>query len=251
MINPSLHRQPMAVDRNEHRFVRLKVPITDWSFAAGLNTMFLAATEMGDAAREFPVVFVNAGNGEDGKPEFATIAVLGLTKEQNLYVENGAWRARYMPALLRIYPFCIGRLDAERFAVCLDVGWAGVSGTEGERLFSAEGEPSPLLGDVRQQLENLDRETQRTRLLCRQLRDHGLLQDARFDAKLPDGSALGVDGFYTVDDAKLNALDDAAVVDLHKTGALGLVHAHYVSLGNMNRLLEWHAARLGADAAKA
>ena len=68
MIIQNLHRQPVAVDRNEHRFVRLKVPITDWSLAAKLNTMFVAATELGDAAREFPIVFVNAGNGEDGLP---------------------------------------------------------------------------------------------------------------------------------------------------------------------------------------
>jgi hypothetical protein len=77
----------------------------------------------------------------------------------------------------------------------------------------------------------------------------GLFQDARYDATLPDAGKLTVDGFYSVDDKKLNALDDAAVVLLHKSGALGLIHAHYVSLGNMNKLLDWHVRRLAPAAA--
>jgi len=244
MINQALHKQPVAVDRNEHRFVRLKVPITDWSIASKMNSCFVAATEFGDAAREYPLVFVKAGEGDDGKPEYAPIAVMGLVPDSNLYVDGSTWRVPYMPAVLRLYPFCIGRLDAERFAVCVDVGWAGLSGTDGERLFDAEGQPSKLLADVQQQLELFDREIQRTRLMCRRLVELGLLQDARYDANMPDGAKLAVDGFATVDDKKLNELSEADVVDLHRSGVLGLVHAHYVSLGHMNKLLNWHADRL-------
>lgn len=244
MINQALHRQPVAVDRSEHRFVRLKVPVTDWSISAKMNSCFVAVTEFGDAARDYPLVFVKAGQDDEGRPEFAPIAVMGLTPDSNLYLDGAQWRAGYMPAVLRLYPFCIGRLDAERFAVCVDVGWAGISGTEGERLFTDDGEFSPLLKDVQAQLEMLDREIQRTRLMCRRLRDLDLLQEARYDATLPDGSKLVVDGFYSVNDKKLNEIGDADVVDLHRTGVLGLVHAHYVSLGNMNKLLTWHAARV-------
>ena len=250
MINPLLHRQPVAVDRNAHRFVRIKTPVTDWSPAARLNALFVAATEFGDAARDFPLVFVRAGDDDDGKPAIAPIAVFGLAKDENLFVEGGAWRGIYMPALLRLYPFCIGRLDAERFAICLDSGWSGLSGTEGERLFDAEGQQSPFLNEMQRQLEVLDGETRRTRIMCRQLRDHDLLREMRFDATLPSGAKLAVDGFLTVDEKKLDALGDAAVLELHRSGLLGLIHAHYVSLGNMRKLLAWHVARLPAEAAR-
>jgi hypothetical protein len=66
----------------------------------------------------------------------------------------------------------------------------------------------------------------------------------RYDATLPDGSTLTVDGFYAVDQDKLNALSDDVVLEMHKSGLLGLVHAHYVSLGGMRRLLDWHVERL-------
>ena len=243
MINPLLHRQPVATDRAEHRFVRMKVPVTDWSVASRLNSMFVAATEFADAAREFPIVFVRAGQDDDGKPAIAPIVVLGLVAEENLFVEGASWRAGYMPALLRFYPFCIGRLDDQRFAICFDAAWAGVSGTEGERLFTAEGEATPMLEEVRQNLERLDGETQRTRVLCRRLRDLELLREMRFDATLPGGDKLSVDGFLTVDDQRLADLPDAQVLELFRSGALGLVHAHHVSLGAMRKLLELHLQR--------
>ena len=65
----------------------------------------------------------------------------------------------------------------------------------------------------------------------------------RFDATLPDGSKLTVDGFLTVDEKKLNTLPDDVVLELHRAGVLGLVHAHHVSLGDMRKLVEWHAQR--------
>ena len=204
MINPLLHRQPVAVDRNAHRFVRIKTPVTDWSPAARLNALFVAATEFGDAARDFPLVFVRAGDDDDGKPAIAPIAI------------------------------------------CLDSGWSGLSGTEGERLFDAEGQQSPFLNEMQRQLEVLDGETRRTRIMCRQLRDHDLLREMRFDATLPGGAKLAVDGFLTGDEKKLETLGDAAVLELHRSGLLGLIHAHYVSLGNMRKLLAWHIARLPA-----
>lgn len=244
MINQLLHKSPVAADRSEHRFMRMRVPVTDWSVAEKLNGLFVAATEFGDTAREFPIVFVRAGTDDDGKPAIAPIAVFGLAPNQNLFVDAGQWRGMYMPALLRLYPFCIGRLDAERFAICFDSSWSGLGGTDGERLFTTEGEPTAFLKEVQQQLETLEGQIQRTRLLCRRLLELDLFREMRFDATLPDGAKVAVDGFLTVDDTKLNAIGDEIVVELHRSGALGMVHAHYVSLGGMRKLLDWHVKRV-------
>jgi hypothetical protein len=116
LINQNLHLQPAAVDSAQHRQVKLKVPITDWTLADKLNAMFVAAVEFGDVCREFPIVFVKAGKEADGRDAIAPIAVLGLTQNQNLYVSGERWRAQYMPAILRFYPFCIARIDP--VAVC-------------------------------------------------------------------------------------------------------------------------------------
>jgi hypothetical protein len=249
MINALLHRQVMALDRNDHRFVRLRWPIADWSVASRLNAIFVAAVEFGDAARDAPIVFIRAGDDEDGKPAIAPIAVLGLVKEQNLFVEGTRWRGHYLPAVLRSYPFAIGRIDTEKFAICFDASCPALSGTEGEPMFTAQGEPTEFMKNVQAQLEALETEVQRTKLMCRKLRDLDLLKEMRYDATLPDGSKIAVDGFLMVDDAKLNILADELVLELHRNGVLGMTHAHYVSLGNMNKLLEWHVQRLAAPVA--
>lgn len=248
MINPNLHREPVGLDLAQHRALKLQVPVTDWALASQLNAMFVAATEFGDAAREFPVVFVRAGKEADGSDAFAPIAVMGLTQNENLYVTHGRWRAQYMPAILRMYPFCIARIDDERFAICVDMAFAGVSQTEGQPVFNDDGSQAPLLQEMQKQLETMEAEIQRTRLLGRRLNELGLLRDMRFDATLPDGKQHSVDGFLTIDDEKATALPDNVVGELHRSGVLGLMHLHWASMGNMRRLLDWHVERAAASA---
>lgn len=247
MINQTLHRQPVALDRSEHRNLRIKLPVADWTLASSLNSMFVAAVEFGDACRDYPIVFVNAGTDAEGKTQIAPVAVFGLAQGENLYLDGTAWRAHYQPALLRLYPFALARMDEHAFAVVMDTGYAGLSQTEGEPLFTADGEPTELTKTVQRQLEQTEAEVQRTRFIGQRLQELGLLRDMRFDAKLPDGNTLTVDGFLTVDEEKLAALPDATLVELQRSGVMGLVHAHLISLGLMRRLVEWRMARTPAS----
>ena len=249
MIIQNLHRQPVALDRAAHKTLKLRLPVTDWSVAAKLNSLFVAAVEFGDACREYPVVFVRAGQDPQGKPLIAPVAVFGLAQEENLFLQpDGSWRASYLPAVLRMYPFAIGRIDENSFAICVDTGWAGAQQSEGDALFDAAGQPTELTTAVQKQLEQTETEVQRTRLVGNRLVELDLLREMRFDATLPDGKTISVDGFLTVDEDKLKALPDATIVDLQRTGVLGLIHAHQISLGNMRRLAEWRLQRMQAAA---
>lgn len=252
MINQNLHAKPTALDSAQHRALKLNVPITDWSLAHKLNAMFVAAAEFGDASRDFPIVFVKAGKEDDGSDAIAPIAVLGLKLEQNLYVEGGLWRARYMPSVLRAYPFCVARVSDEQFAICVDLDFKGLSAqadAPGEPLFEADGKPAELLKNMTTHLEAVEAEIQRTRLVGKRLLELGLLRDMRFDFTLPNGQQHTVDGFLTVDDKLATDLPADVLVELHKSGMLGLMHLHWVSLGNMQRLVDWFVQREGITAA--
>ena len=248
MINQNLHRQPVALDSALHRKMTLGVPISDWSMAKELNAMFVAAVEFGDVCREFPIVFVRAGKEPDGSDAIAPIAVLGLTQHDNLYLTGERWRAQYMPAILRMYPFCIARLDEEQFAICVDTSFSRTNEAGGQRVFEDDGKPAPLLEEMRTQLETLEAEIQRTRAVGKRLLELGLLKEMRFDATLPDGTQHTVDGFLTVDDQKATDLPESVIYELHRSGMLALMHMHWVSLGNMRRLVDWHAERRAATA---
>ena len=248
MINENLHKKAVALDRVKHRDLKINLAARDLSAVSKLNAFFVAGTEFTDACKEFPVVWVNAGTGTDGKQQVAPIAVFGLKAEQNLCIDATGWRVRYVPAVLRLYPFALARVAANEMVVCVDEGWVGL-GTEGEALFNAEGQPTEFTRNVQKQLENFEQEVERTRLAGEVLVEKGLLRDMRFDATLPDGSKLVVDGFLTIDDEKMAKLTDAEIVALSRNGLMGLIHAHQISLGNMGRLVEWHVARFGSAAA--
>lgn len=246
MINQTLHKQAVALDRIQHRALKLDVAAKDLSTVKALNAFFVAGGEFGDACKEYPVVFVQAGQDEAGKPQVAPIAVFGLRAGENLCIEGDEWRVRYVPASLRLYPFAMARVEGDQLVVCIDQSWKGFNTADGQALFDEQGEPTEFTRQVQQQLEAFEADVERTRLACSLLLEKGLLRDMRFDATLPDGQQLAVDGFLTVDDEKLRALPDADLLALARNGLLGLVHAHQLSLGNMTRLVEWHVARFGS-----
>lgn len=244
MIDPTLFADPQALDRVQHRTLYLKPAGTRYDRTAGMNALFITAVEFGDVCREYPIVFVEAGQGADGKREVAPIAVLGLSPGENLMLgADGAWAARYTPALLRGYPLGLARVDDKSYTLYFDAKADAMSPDEGERLFDDAGQPTPWLAERLRFLEEVERETQRTRQFGRRLLELELLRPMRFDATTPDGGKLSVDGFLALDEEKLAALTAATVYDLHRSGVLSLIHAHQISLGLMRALVERRVAR--------
>ncbi len=247
MINPELHRQPVALNRDEHRALKLRRDVNHLAAAAGLNAFFLTGTEFADACKVYPILFLAAGKDGEGQPQVAPVAVLGLTAGENLFFEpSRGWDAPYVPAMLRAYPFTMAKVQADQYAVCFDAAAPGLSTEQGEALFDGQGQPTQLLQDIHQFVQQIEIETERTRLAGVKLMALGLLKPKRFDAKLSDGSPLSVDGFFALDEEALNKLPDAELAALQRSGLLGLLHAHQISMGNMRALIDRRLARLNS-----
>lgn len=248
---PPMYQQLEPLDRQVHRQLKMKPDVSPVPHAAGLNSLFLAVVEFSDACREYPIVFVHVGpSPTDGnKQAIAPLAVLGLTPGANMFIKDGAWTAHYQPAYLRRYPYVMARIegsDSTNMALCFDPTWEGFSTTEGTPLFDDAGEATEALRNAHAFTESFEREADRTRAACEELVKHDLLQDMRFEATLPNGEKLTVEGFLTVDEKKLAALPDATIVEMHRNGLLGLLEMHRVSLGNMAQLADKHAALAAA-----
>ena len=248
MIIPALHKQPVPLDRTAHRDLRIKPQPTDWSVAAAMNSMPVLAVEFGDLCRDYPILFVRTGN--DAAASVAPIAVFGLAAQENLFFDGVRWRANYMPTALVSYPFSIARVQGqEQKALCIDMSWPGFSRSEGTALFNDDGSLGTHLQAMQSQLDKLDFEAQRTAEICRWLVDKQLLREMRFDADLPDGQKLQVEGFLSLDEAKFAALADADVLTMFRNGLMGLMQAHVISMGNMRKLVQWRLERAAGAAA--
>lgn len=244
MSNPPMYGDLLPLDREAHKNLKLDTTQAVVSRLADQNSVFLAAVEFGDACKEYPIVFVRAGEaGADGKQPVAPLAVLGLKAGSNLFVDGDQWTGNYVPAYVRRYPFAMARLDgnANNLAVCYDSQWAGFNDTTGEALFK-DGQPSEFLLNAKGFLENFEQESERTRLICNLLAEMDLLQDMRFEATLPDGQKLDVEGFLALDEKKYSELPDDKVLQLHRNGLISLIEMHRLSLTNMNRLATRYAA---------
>lgn len=239
MSNPPMYGDLLPLDREVHKNLKLDTDQAVVSRIADQNSVFLAAVEFGDACKEYPVVFVRAGNaGPDSKPAIAPLAVLGLRAGSNLFVDGDKWTGNYVPAYVRRYPFVMARLDdsSNNMAVCYDTQWPAFNETTGEALFK-DGQPTEFLLNAKSFLENFEQEAERTRLICNLLVELDLLQDMRFEATLPNGEKFDVEGFLALDEKKYAELSDDKVLQLHRNGLISLIEMHRLSLSNMNRLV--------------
>ncbi|MCE4554691.1 SapC family protein [Pelomonas cellulosilytica] len=245
MSNPPMYGELQPLDREVHKNLKLDVNKAVVGQVADQNSVFLTAVEFGDACKEYPVVFVRAGQpGPDGKAPIAPLAVLGLKPGSNLFVDGDKWTGNYVPAYIRRYPFAMARIDGSRedsLAVCYDAKWSGFNDASGEALFK-DGEPTEFLLNARTFLENFEQESERTRLICNLLVELDLLQDMRFEATLPGGEKIDVEGFLALDEKKYAELADDKVLQLHRNGLTALIEMHRLSMSNMNRLASRYAA---------
>lgn len=245
MTANALYRNPVMLDSNVHRGKKL-AELTDYSVAASMHATYLAAIEFPQAAREMVIVFVRSDNDPASGP-ISPVVMMGVREGENLLVDGTRWDARYVPGYLRRYPFWTTRLEGSNApTVLIDDTWSGFSDTDGEALFDADGKPAPRLTAAIKFIEDFEFEAARTKAFCTRLVELELLRGMSASASLPGGETVSLDGFLVVDTDKLQALPDAVVVDLHRTGILGLIHAHLLSLANLQVLVERKTRRMNA-----
>jgi hypothetical protein len=184
---------------------------------------------------EFPIVFRR--DLESGA--FAALALFGFEEGENLFLEGASWDATYKPLALSIQPFLVGRGSDEGAQVHIDMDHARVvrSSGEGIRLFDDEGRPSPYLEAIAEQLGDLDQGYRASPAFFAALEQHDLLEPFSLEVPLADGSRHSLVGFHTIDEARLQALDGAALEELHREGHLMPLFMALASLSNFSELV--------------
>ncbi len=213
----------------------------DWSveasgtfaFARGINSVPLMAAEIAAAAREYCIVF--AGQEEALMPA----VVLGVRDGENAFLDaHDRWRASYVPAFVRRYPFVFASNDdGKTFTLCIDEDFAGCN-TEGrgERLFDESGAETKYLEKVVDFVKQYQVEHQRTRTFCNRLRELDLLESVQAQIKTPDGRQFNVGGFFAVGRDRLKRLEPAVLAGLAKDDVLEVIYAHLQSMRNFQQL---------------
>lgn len=225
--------QTFTVLSNEsHKELKIN-PLQNLNFAKGLVSIPLLATEAANVAKDFPVVFT-----VDENNNASLVALVSLGGENLAINEQGKWIAEYVPATLRKHPFALATTEdqPDQKIVLIDEDATVLSLTEGQPLFTEEGDATEALNHAVEFLKSFDEQAQATQNLANEVNQANILIEQEISVESGDTTQVLVSGFKVVDREKLNALEDEKLADWTRRGIIGLIEMHLKSLENINRL---------------
>lgn len=208
-------------------------------FGDATNSVRLFPTEYQEAQRDYAILFRR--DAESG--QMFAVALLGLDRDENLFLDGPAWRARYVPAVQARGPFSIGLTrDADgtpgepMIHVDLDDPRVGRGG--GHRVFLDQGGNAPYLDGVADVLQRIVIGLEVEAAMFAAFAQFDLLRAKPLKVQVDDTRRYDLSGFLTIDPVRLAALDGAALETLHCAGFLQLAFAAAGSLANIGRLID-------------
>jgi hypothetical protein len=228
------------LDNITHKDLRI-IP----GFGRGMGTDYSAArvfpVEFSQLQMEYPIVFTK--NGDSG--HFEPMALLGLAENENLFLTDAGWDARYIPLSIQRQPFLIGFQESvedgipqRNPVVTIDLEHPKVSETEGEPIFLEHGGESPMLEQINRILMTIHQGHEINQALSRLLVGLDLIESFTLSLELIDGSEQNLGGLYTINEERLRELNASALESLHKPGHLQTVYMVLASMPNLNKLIE-------------
>lgn len=183
---------------------------------------------------EYPILF---RLGQD-RTSFSALAMFGFETGENLFLEDGGWDARNRPLAMAIQPFLIGLVEGStQRQVHIDMDSPRIGGGEGMRVFDETGQPTPYLETITRHLRMLDAGATAAGGFFAAVVRHELLEPFTLEITLDDGSTNRLIGYHAINEDRLQALDGAALADLHAAGQLMPIFMALASLGNIGALI--------------
>lgn len=242
----------------EHKTLRINTK-NQSKLGDNVTSTLTFPSEFIEIQREYPILF--SKNPSTG--EFQSVVLLGLEKDENLFLKRGKWHASYIPAVIRKGPFLIGfeqenvngeqvnnaviyvNMDNPRVSICEDSGndeskegHTCEKKDKGEALFLNNGEQSPYLEQVSQALAVINEGTQISKSMFAAFCEYDLLEVVNLDIKLNNSQQISLSGNYTIHREKLAQLDGVALEKLSSAGFLPLAYAVIASLANVQKLID-------------
>lgn len=227
------------VNNIDHQALRV---ITTRGAQYGDDVMFTMTfpSEMRSVQACYPILIYK----DPDSGEFYPVAVFGFAQGENLFLEGDCWNNSYIPIMVRRPPFLIGFQKPNPAAepqrvLTIDVDHPRVSNSEGEPLFLEQGGNSPFLESMADMLETIHRGNGENKAFMALLVKLGLVESITLDITLKDQSRNQLQGFYALDDEKLQTLSTAELDELKNSGFLlpaFMMAASQSQLGKLVRL---------------
>lgn len=179
----------------------------------------------------YPIVFQKLATG------FQPLALFGWQDGENLFLDGERWDASYLPLAVERQPFLIG-FEGEAPVIHLDSASPRLSQTEGEPVFLPHGGMTEFLERTAAMLQTLHEGLQATPAFIDALLAHDLLEPFALDIDRGEAGVHRWQGFYTVHEDRLRALQAPALGTLHEAGHLEAIYMVLASLVHLRDLID-------------
>lgn len=208
---------PVSQDRHGARYWRR---FSSYAFVQAHPLVPIVLGEHEHVAACLPILFVQSSVGP--RP----VALTRLGARTALVAQIGVWRGSYVPSILRVHPFHYKPAEQGQFALLVDEGSGLVTDDpKDEAFFAPDGQLAPALAQVVAFFRNRVQAEAETRAAMDAIARGQLLKPY----KPASGGEVDFADVMSIDVEELAELGRGDLSALHRSGALGLVHAALVA----------------------
>jgi hypothetical protein len=227
-----MFKKIVPITKEKHKDLKVKAT-SGFAFAQGSHLASIMVHEFSRASSIYPIVFLE----DKTEDKFMPVVMLGLEEGKNLFVDGDTWRASYIPAIVRRYPFALATTgEANKYTICIDEDSDFLSTEDGEPLFNEKGEASEAIERVKKYLTELQQMERFTAEFCKYFEEKNMFTPLNMKVKVGN-EIKNISGAYVINEERLNSLSDETFLEMRKKQYLSVVYAHLSSLSQIERLL--------------
>jgi hypothetical protein len=236
---------PVQINNIDHADLRVS-PRAGAAFGDAANQALVFPAEFEELQREFAIIFRRREAG------IQAYALLGLDRDENLFLSGDRWTSRYVPASHRRGPFSIGMARASDDGtpgepmIHIDMDDPRVADEQGLPLFLAHGGTAPYLEHISGVLRLLYQEMETAPACYAALDEAGLLTQVTLTVDVSEDRRYTVPDVLVIDVQRLAALTGEPLERLHRSGVLRIAILAMASLANVQQLIARKQALPGA-----
>jgi hypothetical protein len=221
-------------------------------FGDNVGTVLTFPTEYADIQREYPIFF----RKDPASGEYQSIALLGFSKDENVFLDEQGWHASYIPGIVARGPFLVGFQDQQADGrptpvIHVDMDSPRVSQAEGEPVFLPQGGNSRYIDRVASILNGISEGMAVSKAMFAAFTAAELVEPVKVEVKFSDTEQYSLLGLHTISTDKLRNLDGATLEKLNRAGFLQGAYLVAASMANVRKLIDLKHRRRARQAAMA
>jgi hypothetical protein len=227
---------PVQINNVDHADLRVR-PSAGAAFGDAANQALIFPAEFEEVQREFAIIFRRRDSG------LQAYALLGLDRDENLFLADNLWTSRYVPANHRRGPFSIGMVrgaiegEPSEPMLHVDMDDPRVGDDAGLPLFLEHGGNTPYLDHITGVLRLLYEGMETAPAAYAALDDAALLTPVTLTIDVSEERRYTVPDVLVVDIERLATITGEPLEQLHRSGVLRLAILASASLANIQQLI--------------